>query len=181
MFVRSDLIGLYKWGSVVVFSGFTVLPSMILVYLRKRIVLGGLDKGFLYGVLSFVVFSLYVLYFRSNLSIRFGPRLDWFDFVAYCLYISIWVSSVEFGSKYVVQRLLTERFGDVYGFLGHFLFWICIHVPEYYVNLGLMGSVGSLAFIVLSGLLTGYIFLRTRNVLGLMVGHSLLNVLLVLF
>jgi len=80
-----------------------------------------------------------------------------------------------------VQRSLAERFGSIYGFLGQFLFWIAIHVPEYYVSLSLMGNVGSLFFIVSSGLLTGYVYLKSGNVLGLMTGHALLNILLILF
>ena len=76
----------------------------------------------------------------------------------------IQVSSVDFFTKRIVQLA------------AQFAAWCGAHVVEYMWLKDLTGPAGAVLFLGITGALTGLLYLRTKNVLGMMAGHWFLNI-----
>jgi len=131
------------------------------------------------------VFTL--VYFLST------PK-DWFWQI---LFVTLNVSMFEFYSKAFIQIQLAEATkttkpiklfkgkmtlerGKSIGFIVQFIVWMGGHWLEFTWLPNYMGLWNAIFFIVVSGLITGYTVYKTENILGVTIGHVMLNVFLMI-
>ena len=162
-----------------VFIGFLAVPFTILLLTRRKPELGGLDRGFLTGIGMYLLFLLPLLalvpmnpdYFR-------GYRMAAPALAAWAFLTLIQVSSVDFFTKRIVQLEIERRWGPGRGILVQFAVWCGAHVIEYVWLKDVAGPAGAILFLGITGAVSGVVYWKTKNVLGMMAGHWVLNLLL---
>ncbi|MBM4249366.1 MAG: CPBP family intramembrane metalloprotease [Euryarchaeota archaeon] len=163
-----------------VFIGFLAVPFTILLFTRRSPELGGLDRGFLAGIGTYLLFLLPLL-----ALVPMNPEhFRWYRTAApglsgWAFFTLIQVASVDFFTKRIVQLEVERAGGPAWGILAQFLAWAGAHVLEYGWLKDLAGPAGAVLFLGLTGAVTGLVYWRTKNVLGMMAGHWILNLLLV--
>ncbi|MBN1330511.1 MAG: hypothetical protein JXA54_13640 [Candidatus Heimdallarchaeota archaeon] len=115
--------------------------------------------------------------------------IDWFWQI---FFVTLNVIMFEYYSKSFIQIQFTEakgsftilrkriefQKGKMLGFCLQYFVWIGGHwlemswLPDY------LGIKNAMVFIIVSGFLTGYTVYKTENIIGVMLGHVLLNVFL---
>jgi hypothetical protein len=171
----------YGHGShqLAVFVGFLAVPFTVLLFTRRKPKLGGLDRGFLAGIGMYLLFLLPLLaLIPSNPDYFRGFRMMAPVFAAWAFLTLIQVSSVDFFTKRIVQLEVEKLWGPGRGMLAQFAVWCGAHVIEYGWLKDIAGPVGAILFLGVTGAVTGAVYWRTKNVLGMMAGHWLLNLLL---
>ncbi len=161
-----------------VFAGFFLAPMLVIVLSGRRAELGGLDRGFFEGVGAYVLLiaplipliPLNRVYFESY-RMGAGEAASW------AFLTLLQVSTIDFFTRRVVQLELERAWGPGWGLLAGFAAWAGGHVLEYLWLRELMTPPGAALFLGLAGALTGLVYWRTKNALGLMAGHFLLNAL----
>lgn len=145
--------------------------------------LGRLDRAFAWSIAVYLPFGVWgVLATRGAddyLSALAGsvatPAAAAFWVVATFLH----VGAVDYFTKRVVQHEAGLRWGALGGFLAGLAAWLVGHVPEWMWLRDMDGELGAALFILATGIATGLAYARWRNVWGLMVGHLVVNVFLV--
>lgn len=166
---------------VAVFIAFLLVPMLALRKLKRPMALGKIDIGFAYGLLAYLLLYLWVIaYYPSNPQFFDQFRLQGIDMLVANLFIAMNVMPVDFFTKRMVQYELQVLWGVKIAFVIQQMVWLLVHIPEFFWLLDLMGAAGALLFLLGSGALTGAIYARTKNVLGLMLGHWLLNLFVML-
>jgi hypothetical protein len=164
-----------------VFISFMIVPVMVLVLMKKTLRLGKIDKGFVYGILVYLLLLLWILpYYLFNPDFFDVFKASGLDFITFNVLIIMNVMPVDFFSKRVIQLEIAEGFGEMIGMYAQIIAWMVGHVYELFWLKELMGCVGSLLFIVFSGIITGFVYSKTKNVLGFMIGHWMLNFLVII-
>jgi|GEM_PF-1489002 len=164
-----------------VFISFMMVPLLLLFLLKKPLKLGKIDKGFVYGILVYLLLLLWILpYYFFNPEFFDVFNVSGADFITFNVLIIMNVMPVDFFSKRVIQLEIAEGFGEMIGMYAQIIVWMVGHVYELFWLKELMGCAGALLFIAFSGIITGFVYSKTKNVLGFMIGHWMLN-LLVMF
>lgn len=113
--------------------------------------------------------------------------MDWFYQI---LFFALNVLMFEYYSKAFIQLQFTEAKGSLrlfngaieiksgkwLGFVLQNIAWLGGHVQEFLWLQDFIGVVGAIFFILVSGILTGLTVLESENILGVSLGHVLLNV-----
>jgi hypothetical protein len=142
--------------------------------------LGGIDRGFLAGILLYLVFAGYVFaYYQRDPDFFTGYDKQGTALLSFIFLTALNVMPVDFFTKRFIQLPLSNAYGPGIALGLQTLVWLLAHIPESLWLDELMGPVGVWVFLFFSGLTTGIIYERTKNVSGMMVGHVLLNVLVV--
>lgn len=163
---------------IAVFSGFFLVPLAILLYTKRKPELGKLDLGFFFGILLYMLFAIPLLLLIPSHTQYFSAyRMAPAAAVVWALLTFIQVASVDFFTKRIIQLEVWNAWGAGWGMVAQFAVWSAGHVPEYLWLKDLAGPAGAVLFLGVTGALTGLLYYRTRNVLGMMAGHWLLNVL----
>lgn len=172
-------IGVRKGShELAVFLGFFVAPLGALLLWGRRPELGRLDRGFWAGAAAYQLFlPPIILVIPSNRAYFEAYRMGAGEAGLWALLTLLQVSSVDFFTRRVVQLEVERAWGPGQGLLAGFIAWCAGHVLEYGWLRGLMGPPGTLLYIGLAGVLTGIVYWRTKNALGLMAGHFILNLL----
>jgi hypothetical protein len=102
------------------------------------------------------------------------------DFILYNILIVMNVMPVDFFSKRIIQAEIAKGFGEMNGMFVQMGAWMLGHVYELFWLKDLMGCAGTLLFIAVSGVITGFVYSKTKNVLGFMIGHWMLNLLVMI-
>jgi hypothetical protein len=76
---------------------------------------------------------------------------------------------------------LVERTNVAFAVLMQNVFWLLGHTHEIKVLTSVFGTAGAVGLFVLIGVLGDSIVLKTRNVVGLAIGHILLNVAMITY
>jgi hypothetical protein len=162
-----------------VFCGFFLVPLGILLATKRKPELGKFDRGFLAGLGLYMLF-LVPLLFLIPLHPEFfgGYRMSPAAAVRWAVLTFIQVSTVDFFTKRIVQLEVWRAWGEGWGLAAQFAAWSGAHVVEYMWLKDLAGPAGAILFLGITGALTGLLYLRTKNVLGMMTGHWVLNLLL---
>lgn len=166
---------------VSVFISFMMVPVMILVLMKKPLRLGKIDKGFVFGILVYLFFFFWVIsYYFFNPEFFDVFNVKGWDFILYNILIVMNVMPVDFFSKRIIQREIAKGFGEMNGMFVQMGAWMLGHVYELFWLKHLMGCAGALLFIAVSGAITGFVYSKTKNVLGFMIGHWMLNFLVII-
>ncbi len=164
-----------------VFVSFMIAPVIILMLMKKSLRVGKIDKGFVYGILVYLFFFFWVFsyyFFNPGFFDVFNVKGE--EFVLYNILIIMNVTPVDFFTKRIIQLDFSEGFGKMNGLYIQVIAWMMGHVYELFWLKNLMGIGGALLFIAVSGIVTGFVYLKTKNVLGFMFGHWLLNLFVIL-
>ena len=142
--------------------------------------LGGINRGFLQGLLIYLMFTLYLFVyllrdpgFLSAYDKHGSSAFSWITLTA------LNVMAVDFFTKRFIQLPLSLQYRPRTAITLQTLVWLAAHYPESLWLDDLMGTVGVWVFLGFTGLVTGILYERTRNVSGMMAGHVMLNVLVV--
>lgn len=162
-----------------VFAGFLAVPFTLLLQTRRKPELGGLDRGFFAGIGMYLLFLSPLLalvpmhpeYFR-------GYRMAAPALGAWAFLTLIQVSSVDFFTKRIVQLEVEKLWGPGKGMLAQFAAWSGAHVIEYMWLQDIATPAGAVLFLGITGATSGAVYWKTKNVLGMMAGHWILNLLL---
>lgn len=163
------------------FVSLLVIPAMFLVIKisPRKLELGKLDKGFLISLLVYQVFGIWIIaYFWVDPHYFKTYDLMSWEYLSYVLLVSIYVAPVDFVTRRFIQHEFALEFGAWNGFGVGTVAWLLVHVFEFVWLSELMGPVGSAAFIITSGLLTGLLYMKYKNVLALMLGHWTMNIVI---
>ena len=167
-----------------VIISFFLVPVLILIFTKERLNLGKINKFFFLSIFIYFVFFLWIIvYYPSNKDFFSG-----FNFTNKSIsFIIFWnitiflhVSTIDFFTKRIVQFKATQVFGEIKGLEIQVLVWMIAHIKEFFWLNDLMGNLGCLIFLFVSGIITGIIYMKTRDIIGLMVGHWLLNFLVMI-
>jgi hypothetical protein len=162
-----------------VFCGFFLVPLGILLATKRSPGLGRFDRGFFEGLGLYLLFLVPLLFLiPSHREFFGGYRMAPVTAVPWAVLVFLQVSSVDFFTKRIVQLEVWRSWGKGWGLAAQFAAWSGAHVVEYLWLRDLAGPAGAILFLGTTGALTGLLYLRTRNVLGMMVGHWVLNLLL---
>jgi hypothetical protein len=162
-----------------VFAGFLAVPFTILLWTRRKPELGEPDRGFLAGIGMYLLFLLPLLALvPSNPEYFRGYRMEPPAFAAWAFLTLIQVTSVDFFTKRIVQLEAGRLWGPGRGMLAQFAVWCGAHVIEYGWLRDIAGPAGAILFLGVTGAVSGAVYWKTKNVLGMMAGHWMLNLLL---
>jgi len=175
-------LGEFAGSAIAMFVSFLVIPAICLalgVPSKRGSRLGRFDFKFVISLLIYQIFTLWLLvYLPRNPGFFSDFSLGSTDHISYLIMVGLYVPPVDFFTRRIIQSEVTNTFGPWAGFWAGTLAWLVGHIPEVFWLSELMGPTGSAIFIVISGLVTGLLYMRYKNVLGLMTGHWLLNVIL---
>jgi hypothetical protein len=173
------LTPLKRGHELAVFCGFFLVPLGILWATGRKLQLGSFDRGLLEGIGLYMLFLVPLLFLIPlNKEFFSGYRMAPATAALWAFYTFIQVSSVDFFTKRIVQLEVWQAWGKSWGLAAQFAAWSGAHVVEYMWLKDLTGPAGAILFLGTTGALTGLLYLRTKNVLGMMVGHWLLNLIL---
>ena len=138
--------------------------------------LGGIDKGFLEGILLYLVFTFYVfIYFLMDPDFFDRYEKAGFALLVSLMFTSLNVMPLDFFTKRFIQFPLSKSYGSRVAIFLQTLIWLGAHYPESLWLNELMGDVGVWVFLAFTGIISGISYERTKNVIGLMAGHVLIN------
>jgi hypothetical protein len=162
-----------------VFLGFSVIPLSVLLLTKRRIGLGGFDRGFLAGIGLYLLFTTpLLLLIPGNPEYFKGYRMAAPALASWAFLTLVQVSTIDFFTKRIVQLEVERLWGPGKGMLAQFIAWGGAHVIEYGWLKDLAGPAGAVLFLGVTGALTGALYWKTKNVAGMMAGHWVLNLLL---
>lgn len=170
------IAGKFNARAVATFVAFLFIPLIILALTGKGLELGRPDLGL---VLSIIIYQLFAVWLIAYYLVNPGYFKDYVVFGAdHLLFLALtafYVPAVDFFVRRVVhleiENITNERTGLVIGILA----WVLGHGLEIVWLSELMNPIGSVLFIVSSGTVTSLLFMRYKNIVGLMVGHWVLN------
>lgn len=169
--------------SVAVFAGFFVAPVIALLVAKQKKILGEL-RGAFWTLSAYDIFLFWILayYFASPEKFNFlkFENLWSAQFLLWNIFTAMNVIPVDYFSKRIVQFETESLFGAKIAFAVQVAVWCAAHVPEFMWLNGILGNFGAAAFILVSGMLTGLAYWKTKNVWGLMLGHWALNAIIAL-
>jgi len=162
-----------------VVGGFFLVPLGILLATGRKPRLGRLDRGFFEGIGLYMLFlvplllliPLYPDFFSAYMMVPAAV-------VPWAILTLMQVSTVDFFTKRIVQLEVWEAWGKSWGLVAQFATWSGAHVIEYMWLKDIATPAGAVIFLGTTGALTGLLYIRTKNVLGMMVGHWMLNLIL---
>lgn len=167
---------------VLVFVSFFIMPAVIICILKKPIAVGRFDKTFFLSMSAYIVLLLWVLlYYPSKKDFFSEYRILNWAFVSWLFFTALNVMPVDFFTKRIIQFEVAKEFGEAAGLFTQNIAWIVGHVYEIFWLDELMGLEGAVLFIIFSGFLTGLVYAKTKNTLGLMFGHWLMNLAVAVF
>jgi hypothetical protein len=175
---RAASIGLPD--SVKVGVPFLLLPLVGLRLLKQPYALGSLDRTFLLSAASYVPYAIWASAAAGSAPWFYRPVADSVSSFPFVLWWSadtfFHVGAVDYFTKRVVQREVEARAGRWNALWLQWGVWSAGHVVEWLWLRLILGDTAAALFLVSAGLVTGLAYMRWKNVLGLMVGHFLVNV-----
>ena len=164
------------------FISFLLVPITGLLILRKNLDLQ-ISKGWLYPGLFYLGVTLLAggfFFIKPSFYTGFEHDIYSSQFVLWALVMGARVAPIDFFTKRIVQQEATAIGGDVVGQLAQFVAWTIAHIIEFFWLVPLWGYFGSGAFIIATGLASGFIYSKGGSVTAFMFFHWLCNVVLVL-
>jgi len=181
IFLGGQLMGAGSFTAKAIASGlaFILWPLLMLRLTHRRLELGGLDINFVWGLALYGVITLVLLAFYPHDPVFFedlvgSPR--WL----YLLKVVPVVMAVDLLTKRFVQKELARMLGDTMAEVAQALVWFFGHALELIWLKPLLGTWGSILFIATTGLATGRLYRHTGNVTGMMVGHWMVSLVVVI-
>jgi len=187
---RIRMVDFILVSGVVLFTATVVLP-----YTWARIVLGlrpgelgvtlrGLGRGLLLGcALYLVAYLAFVLFCSADPKIadHFTRHLEGSRLVILVTGMCVIAAATDLATRGFVLLTLARYTPVWFAILVQNFFWIYMHLPEIDKLAGpqCLGTIGAYGLFLFLGIAGDVIALRTRNVVGLAIGHVLLNVAMV--
>ncbi len=123
-----------------------------------------------YGI-ALAVFWRYRIFFDSWAGADLATLLTVIPFV--CIMAAI----TDFWTRGFVLLTLSDRYGWLVGIITQNVFWFILHYYEILLLEPYISFWGGVALTLILGLLGDMVTLHYRNIWGLMIGHSLLNIM----
>jgi hypothetical protein len=165
----------YNVHAVLFFFSFFFIPALVIKLKGHDLKIYSGKRGFISGFMSYVaVTPLFILFFGSVA----GPDGRETDFIISYIFVTLNVSSVDFYIRRIHQLPLELEFSKSAGVLVGFVSWMIFHIPETLWLLPYGGLPNTVGFMAFTGLLFSYIYSKTGDISGFIVGHSFLNLIL---
>lgn len=172
-------------GAAVPDSVHVAIPFLLLPFLFYRVrgqspEWGAIDRSFAFSVAVYMPFAAWLLLAAPNAPQYFLPIAAAWSAAPSAVFWAadtfFHVGAVDYFTKRVVQHEAEPIFGPRAAQGIQLAAWSAGHVLEWTWLRFILGDIGAAAFLVMSGFGTGLAYRRWRNVIGLMVGHFLVNV-----
>jgi len=159
---------------------FLFLPILVLRWAGQPWDLGGLNRTLAYSAAVYAPFAVWLAlgiptspqtYAPGAAALTGGAVVVWWSIDTF-----FHVGAVDYITKRVVQHESAALFGERRSLVFSVVAWSLGHVVEWLWLRAALGEIGAAAFLVLAGIATAMAYARWKNVLGLMIGHFLLNV-----
>lgn len=164
------------------FVSFLIVPAISLAIRmapKWKFDLGTFDRGFLISLAVYLIFGVWIIaYYPVNPHYFKKFDLGSWEYLSYVVMVALYVMPVDFMTKRVIQYEMSAAFGTWNGYWVGTVAWMVGHVLEVVWLSELMGPAGSTTFIVVSGLVTGWLYMKYKNVLALMTGHWAINIMI---
>jgi len=191
----SSVLGMLAWGLlylglrpytssfntsvVATFVAFLFIPVLLLTITGRKLELGNRDHGLLISIIGYQFFALWLIsYYWVNPDYYKEYEIFSGDHLLYLALVAFYVPPVDFFTRRVVHLEIERGFGKKMGLIVGTVAWMVGHSWEVIWLSELTGVVSSFLFILVSGVVTGLLYLRYKNVLGLMVGHWMVNLMI---
>lgn len=158
------------------FIAFMFIPLLLLKAAGRALELGRPDKGFIISMVVYQLFALWLVsFFWSNPDFFKEYELSSWEYARYLILVAFYVPPVDFFVRRVFHLEAERAKGPLVGFAVGTLVWFVGHALELVWLSALMGDLMTFLFILSSGVVTGLLYMRYKNIAGLMAGHWLLN------
>ena len=134
-------------------------------------------------VLGLCIYSIALLAFLLSLGnpefdrqFRWGAEYSMTNWLLIMALVSWMAFVTDLWTRGFVLMLLTKYESPLFGILIQNITWLAIHLYEVALLTPAMGFTGALALTVTLGLLGDIAVLKTKNIIGLGVGHIFLNI-----
>jgi hypothetical protein len=109
-------------------------------------------------------------------AFRWGANYSLSDWILTLALVSWMAFVTDLWTRGFVLMLLTKYQSPMFGIIGQNITWLVIHIYEIALLGPSMGIVGALGLTLALGVLGDIVALKTKNVIGLGVGHIFLNI-----
>lgn len=155
---------------------FLAYPVVVLRRAGRPVLTGRIDGTLLPGLLTYLLLMGGIIAAYPSNPGFFGT-FDASGLLLFAVLVAPIVASVDFVTRRLVQEEVHRVHGARWGIIAGFVAWMAGHPLELVWLQPLLGVAGTVAFVAMSGAVTGLVYARWRNVLGLMLGHWAINVL----
>lgn len=167
-----------------VFTSFMLLPALILIITKEKLNLGKLNKNFLLSIFVYFLFFLWIIVYyplNNNFFSNFDLENESIIYtIKWNIITYLHVSTTDFFTKRIVQYKAMQVFGEIKGFLTQLLIWMVAHAFEFFWLKDLMGIFFTFLFLFASGFITGFLYVKTKDIIGQMTGHWFINFLVMI-
>ena len=165
---------------------YVILPfGWAWVFMKQRWVnFGIIKKNLIWSVIFGIgVYSIALVVFILSLgnpdfdsAFRWGADYSLSDWILTLALVSWMAFVTDLWTRGFVLMLLTKYQSPMFGIIGQNITWLVVHIYEI-ILLGLsMGIIGALGLTLTLGILGDVVALKTKNIIGLGIGHIFLNI-----
>jgi len=109
-------------------------------------------------------------------AFRWGADYSMSDWILTLALVSWMAFVTDLWTRGFVLMLLTKYQSPMFGIIGQNITWLVIHIYEISLLGPSMGIIGALGLTLALGVLGDIVALKTKNILGLGIGHIFLNI-----
>ena len=165
-----------KVGST--FIAFLFIPVLFLAFTKRGMELGKIDSGLVKTMVVYQAFAFWIVaYYFGKPDFFVDYDLLGTEYLVYLAMVVFYVPPVDFFTRRMVHLEIEKVYGLKMGFAVGTLAWVVGHAGEIVWLSKLTGLAGSSIFILVTGLVTSYLYQRYKNIWGLMIGHWVLNLI----
>ncbi len=160
-----------------------IIPAIFFKIIKRQNLSFITLKKFTIGISAYLmIFAILLFYIYLKPEFFTTYKISEFnDFCYYGFLTFLNVAPVDFFTKRVIQYECSKIFNRSIGILAGLNSWIVVHILELKYLSALMGCTGALWFIIFTGILTSLVYSKNNEVYGLIFGHVLINILVVIF
>lgn len=165
---------------------FYVLPT---IWFVKRYQGTWKDLGILpsktYPVTSFIGGSLVytiaiIVFLRYEIFFTGWNTTPWVITIIKFSFIAVMASITDFWTRGFILFEISKRYNDQYAIFWQNVVWFTIHIYEFELLMPYIGLFYAIILTLILGILGDLIALKTKSITGLMFGHIILNLAIIL-
>lgn len=139
---------------------------------RKNVV------GLFLGIFIYVIAS--IIFVKYGIFVHLWRYTPWFELWLNLISIGLMAAITDFWTRGFILFQLSKKYGDLVAIIGQNVVWFSIHVYEIFILVPYIGLLGANLLTLFLGISGDLVALKSNNIWGLMMGHILLNLVVML-